>query len=75
VRAEVAESQLAEVFVNQQVVTAPEGRPDQVYRGAVLRRAPAFGARKLQSDDPAERSDERVVEVEVSADGAPFLIG
>jgi HlyD family secretion protein len=34
-----------------------------------------FGARKLQSDDPAERTDERVVEVVVSADGAPFLIG
>ena len=34
-----------------------------------------FGARKLQSDDPSERSDERVVEVVVSADGAPLLIG
>ncbi len=34
-----------------------------------------FGARKLQSDDPAERTDERVVEVVVSADDAPFLIG
>jgi len=34
-----------------------------------------FGARKLQSDDPNERTDERVVEVVVSADKAPFLIG
>ena len=34
-----------------------------------------FGARKLQSDDPTERTDERVVEVVVAADGAPFLIG
>lgn len=34
-----------------------------------------FGARKLQSDDPAERTDDRVVEVVVSADNAPLLIG
>ena len=34
-----------------------------------------FGARKLQSDDPSEKTDERVVEVVVSADAAPFLIG
>ena len=34
-----------------------------------------YGARKLQSDDASERSDDRVVEVVVSADGAPFLIG
>ena len=32
-------------------------------------------ARKLQSDDPTERTDERVVEVVVSADNAPLLIG
>ena len=36
---------------------------------------PGFGARKLQSDDPSERTDERVVEVVVSADQPPFLIG
>ena len=29
----------------------------------------------LQSDDPSEKTDERVVEVVVSADAAPFLIG
>jgi HlyD family secretion protein len=34
-----------------------------------------FGARRLQSDDPSERTDERVVEVVVTADGAPLLIG
>ncbi|MNY77622.1 hypothetical protein D3C86_2175910 [compost metagenome] len=34
-----------------------------------------FGARKLQSDDPNERTDDRVVEVVVSTPGAPFLIG
>jgi multidrug resistance efflux pump len=41
----------------------------------VLRRAAVFGARKLASDDPSQRSDERVVEVVVSADSAPLLVG
>ena len=43
--------------------------------GTVLRRAAVFGARKLASDDPSQRSDERVVEVVVSAGDAPLLIG
>ena len=47
----------------------------KVYRGTVLRQAAVFGARKLVSDDPTERTDDRVVEVVVSADNAPFLIG
>ena len=34
-----------------------------------------FGARKLKSDAANEASDERVVEVVVSADHTPFLIG
>ena len=34
-----------------------------------------FGARKLASDDPSQRTDERVVEVVVSAGDAPLLIG
>jgi len=41
----------------------------------VIRQAGVFGARKLVSDDPTERTDDRVVEVVVSADNAPFLIG
>ena len=34
-----------------------------------------FGARKLASDDPSQRSDERVVEVVVGYQDAPLLIG
>ncbi len=37
---------------------------------------PSFGARKLASDDPEpSAADERVVEVVVSADGVPLLVG
>ena len=75
VRAEIAESALPHVAIGQTVQIAPESEPTKVYAGKVLRRAAVFGARKLQSDDPSERADDRVVEVVVSADSAPFLIG
>jgi len=75
VRAELSESALPFVTVGQTVQLSPEADPGKSYAGKVVRRAAVFGARKLQSDDPGERSDERVVEVVVTADGAPFLIG
>lgn len=74
-RAEIVESDIPNVSIGQQVEITPEGNPDQVYIGQVLRRAAVFGARKLASDDPSQRSDERVVEVVVSAGDAPLLIG
>lgn len=75
VRAEVSEGALPYVRLGAKVLIAPEADQSKAYPGKVLRRAPVFGARKLQSDDPSERSDERVVEVVVSADQAPLLIG
>ncbi|HLI66555.1 MAG TPA: HlyD family efflux transporter periplasmic adaptor subunit [Caulobacteraceae bacterium] len=75
VRAEVTEGAIAQVAVGQTVRLIAEGDPSKYYVGQVIRRAGVFGARKLQSDDPSQRADERVVEVVVSADAAPFLIG
>jgi HlyD family secretion protein len=75
VRAEVTEGSLPAVAVGQAVEISPEAEPGKSYRGQVLRISAVFGARRLQSDDPAERKDERVVEVVVSADDAPLLIG
>lgn len=75
VRAEIVEAAIPTVTVGQDVEISPEADPSKVYVGKVLRRAALFGARKLQSDDPTERTDERVVEVVVSAEGAPLLIG
>jgi HlyD family secretion protein len=75
VRAEITETALPFVSIGQSVQMSPEADPGKTYTGKVLREAPVFGARKLASDDPAERTDERVVEVVVSADNAPFLIG
>ncbi len=74
-RAEIVESDIPNIAIGQQVEIQPEGDPSKVYVGKVLRRAAVFGARKLASDDPSQRSDERVVEVVVTADGAPLLIG
>ncbi len=74
-RAEIVESDIPNVTVGQAVEITPEGDPSKVYVGSVLRRAAVFGARKLASDDPSQRSDERVVEVVVTAGDAPLLIG
>jgi len=75
VRAEIAEGSLSYVDIGQSVQMSPESDPTRTYPGKVLRRAAVFGARKLQSDDPNERTDDRVVEVVVDSTGAPFLIG
>ncbi|MDO8409943.1 MAG: efflux RND transporter periplasmic adaptor subunit [Phenylobacterium sp.] len=75
VRAEIAEGALPHVAIGQTVEIASEADPSKSFKGLVLRRAAVFGARKLVSDDPTVRADERVVEVVVSADGAPFLVG
>ena len=75
VRVEVTEGALASVAPGQAVQISPEADPAKTYPGAVTRLSAVFGARRLQSDDASERKDERVVEVVVSADGAPLLIG
>lgn len=75
VRAEIVEASIPAVAVGQEVEIVPEADETKLYTGRVLRRAAMFGARRLQSDDPSERSDERVVEVVVSAEAAPLLIG
>jgi HlyD family secretion protein len=75
VRAEIVEADIPNVTVGQEVELTPEGDPTKITIGKVLRRAAVFGARKLQSDDPSARTDERVVEVVVSSDDAEFLIG
>jgi len=75
VRAEIAESDIPNVYIGQPVEMAPEADPSKLYVGKVLRRSDEFGGRKLISDDPSEQTDARVVEVVVAADSAPFLIG
>jgi RND family efflux transporter MFP subunit len=75
VRAEIVESAIPDVHVDQEVEIVPETETDKLSVGKVIRIAPAFGARKLKSDTANEAADERVVEVVVSADNTPYLIG
>ena len=75
VRAEIIESAIPDVHVGQEVEITPETDPDKMAVGSVIRIAATFGARKLKSDTAMEASDERVVEVVVSADNTPYLIG
>jgi HlyD family secretion protein len=75
VRAEVEERSLTLVRVGQPVEIVPESDQDTSYPGKVIRIAGVMGSRKLRSDDPSERTDERVVEVVVDADKAPVLVG
>lgn len=75
VRAEIVEADIPNVVADQNVEIVSEADQTKVYVGRVIRMAPLFGARRLQSDDPSQRTDDRVVEVVVSADDAPLLIG
>jgi RND family efflux transporter MFP subunit len=75
IRAEIVESAVPDVHVGQHAQIVPEADPGRVSTGKVIRIAATFGARKLKSDAANEASDERIVEVVVSADDAPFLIG
>lgn len=75
IRSEIVESSIPDVKIGQEAEIVPEADPSKVYVGKVMRIAATFGARKLKSDGGNEASDERVVEVVVSADNTPFLIG
>ncbi|MGA9658593.1 MAG: efflux RND transporter periplasmic adaptor subunit [Asticcacaulis sp.] len=75
IRSEIVESSIPDVKIGQDAEIIPEADPTKIYAGKVMRIAATFGARKLKSDGGNEASDERVVEVVVSADNTPFLIG
>jgi RND family efflux transporter MFP subunit len=75
IRAEIVETAIPDVRIGQEAEIVPEADPSRLAVGRVIRIAATFGARKLKSDAANEASDERVVEVVVSADSAPFLIG
>ena len=74
-RAEIVESAIPDVHVGQQAEIVSESDADKMSVGKVLRVARVFGTRKLKSDTAKESTDERVVEVVVSADNTPYLIG
>ena len=75
VRAEVEERSITLVKPGQKVEIVPESDQQKSYSGQVIRIAGVMGSRKLASDDPSQRADERVVEVVVDAEQAPVIVG
>jgi HlyD family secretion protein len=75
VRAEIIENSIPDVHVGQDAEIVAEADAARVHVGRVIRIASSFGARKLKSDAANEATDERVVEVVVTATGSSYLIG
>lgn len=73
VRAELEEQYLSVVAPNQAAEIVLEADPFKTWRGTVLRLGRVVGAR-TPSDDPAEKQDNRVVEVVVSLQEADALL-
>ncbi len=75
VRAEVEERSMPQIHVGQTAEIVPEADQSKSYPGKVMRISEVMGARRLKSDDPSQRADERVIEVVVDADQAPVIVG
>ena len=73
VRAELEEQYLGVVTTRQRAQIILEADPSKKWMGTVLRIGRIIGAR-TPSDDPAEKQDNRVVEVVVALDAAEALL-
>ncbi len=69
------ESALPDVHAGQEAEITSESDASKTFPGKVIRIAATFGGRKNKSETGTEATDERVVEVVVSATGTPYLIG
>jgi RND family efflux transporter MFP subunit len=65
VTAEVPESEIGAVEVGQQAAVTADAYPSESFPATVSRVGLAVGRRRVRSDDPRERRDEKVVEVEL----------
>jgi HlyD family secretion protein len=79
VRAELDEIFIDQVAVGQSVRISPEAQPKQVYEGTVARIGRILGQRRptgtASGTDLAANPDQRVVEVVITAENLPLLIG
>jgi len=73
VRAEVDEVDIARVRVGQPVEIQALSRDDKSLRGSVIRLGKTMGRRKVESNDPNEREDVRILEVLIELEGADDL--
>jgi RND family efflux transporter MFP subunit len=69
VKAEVPEGDIAAVQPGQAAAVIADAYPGERFAASVSRVGLAVGRKRLRSDDPRERLDEKVVEVELTLDG------
>lgn len=69
VRAEVPEIDIAKVRLGQMAEVTLEAYPGERFVATVTRVGLAVGRKQMRSDDPRERRDEKVIEVELALDG------
>jgi len=69
VRAEVPETDVAGVHAGQTAEVTLEAYPGERFAATVTRVGLAVGRKQLRSDDPRERRDEKVIEVELALPG------
>ncbi len=72
-RAEVDELDAGRVRVGARAAVRPDAYPGREFSGRVARAAGMLGRRSLASDDPAERADGKVMEVEIVLAADPAL--
>lgn len=65
VRAEIDELDISRVVSGSPVRVYPDAYPDEVYLGKVARLSGMLGRKNMRSDDPRERMDAKVLEVEI----------
>jgi RND family efflux transporter MFP subunit len=73
VRSEVDELEIAQVQTGARARVWPDAAPDKLYSGIVSRMSGMLGRRKIDSDDPSQRADAHVLEVEVKLDDGADL--
>jgi multidrug resistance efflux pump len=69
VTAEVPENDIAAIRIEQEGVVTADAYPSELFSARVLRIGLAVGRKRLRSDDPRERLDEKVIEVELGLSG------
>ncbi len=76
VRAEVDESDIGWLKLEQKVVITSDAYPDKTYRGKVTFIGESIGKREIVPEDPTKISDAKVLDVKVLLEpGHPFKLG
>lgn len=76
VRAEVDESDIGWLKLEQKVVITSDAYPDKTYRGEVTFIGESIGKREIVPEDPTKISDAKVLDVKVLLEpGHPFKLG